>query len=110
MSRAPDNDTCWLLPLLMSISREIEERCRSLAALEQEMEELDGTRPDGLTKLRRLTAEASVQRREMRHAFREIERLGCSIVGHAPLTFRIPIGRGDRSRSMIWQMGDSRSA
>lgn len=91
-----------LLPLLRSITREIEERSAALTELEENLEALSGN-PD---ETREVVAQIATHRRQLRLAQRELERLGCSIVGTTPLTVRIP-GRIDGSdRSFVWQRGN----
>lgn len=94
-----------LLPLLGAIGREIQERAETLAALEvaiERLEETDGAREE----LHRMEAEAATHRRGLRLAKVELERLGCSVVGMAPLTFRIPGRVGEAKHSFVWQTGD----
>jgi len=96
-------DVPGLLPLLSSIGREIEERASELAAIEARIELLSGRpRPDR-NEIQRLVAEAATHRRGIRLAQQELERLGCSVVGTEPLTFRIP-GRVGK-HSFVWQAG-----
>ena len=81
-----------LLPLVRSIGQEIVEREARL--------ETFGSGEDHET-----VAETAIQRRELRHAYAELEKLGCSVVGHEPLTLRIPAERNGRTRSLLWQLG-----
>ena len=94
-----------LLPLLRSIGKEIEERTEALERLEQEIERLQ---PQSRTtqESRALIAEAASQRRELRHAREELQRFGCSVLGTAPLTIRIPGRVGEAKKSFVWQTGD----
>jgi len=81
-----------LLPLVRSIGQEIVEREANLEA-------------SGPVETHATVAETAIQRRELRHAYEELEKLGCTVVGHAPLTLRIPAQRNGRSRSLLWQLG-----
>ncbi len=95
-----------LLPLLGSIGREIEERTVSLAKIEARIEALsDRPNPDR-DEMHNLIAEASAHRRGIRLCRQELERLGCSVVGTEPLTFRIPGRVGEAKHSFVWQAGD----
>jgi len=98
-----------LLPLLNSITREIEERSAALAELEARMS--PSAPSDGLPfltedELRNLVAEAALHRRELRHAKEELLALGCSIVGTEPITIRIPGHLGSERRSFVYRTGD----
>jgi hypothetical protein len=95
-----------LLPLLGAIGREIQERNEALELLEQEIETLSTRPAPDQEVLHGLIAQASAQRRGLRHARIELERLGCSVVGTAPLTFRIPGRVGEAKTSFVWQTGD----
>ncbi len=91
-----------LLPLLSSIGREIQERTACLETLEGELMEL---LPDD-DRYHALVAEVATHRKELRLAKKELEELGCQVVGTAPLTFRIPGRIGEANRSFVWQTGD----
>lgn len=94
-----------LLPLLGAIGREIEERSEALNALEERIAALEA-HPRTAEELQRAVAEAAEHRRGIRLAKRELERLGCSVLGTAPLTFRIPGRVGEALQSFVWQTGD----
>jgi len=100
----PD-EVSGLLPLLDSIGFEIEERSRRLATLEREIELLSSGEPFEREALLERQAEIATHRRGVRLARAELERLGCSLVGTEPLTFRIPGADGLRRRSFVWQHG-----
>jgi len=91
-----------LAPLLDSISREIEERAILLETLEERIHERKNS-PFYAEDLRRLEAEAATQRRELRLCHKELERLGCTVLGLTPLTIRIPTLVGKQRRSVVWQ-------
>ncbi len=94
-----------LLPLLRSIGKEIEERTEALARLEGRIERLH---PENRVtpEARAIIAEAASQRRELRYAREELQRFGCSVLGTAPLTIRIPGRVGEAKKSFVWQTGD----
>ena len=94
-----------LLPLLEAITREIQERTSCLERIEGLLED---AAPNALSKetVRDRIAQAATQRRELRLARAELERLGCSIVGTQPITIRIPGQRGSKRRSFVFQTGD----
>lgn len=100
-----------LLPLLGAIGAEIQERAEALANLEAEIETLSNTPYAGAVEnmtneLHSKIAEAAAHRRGLRLAKKELERLGCSVVGTEPLTFRIPGRVGEAKHSFVWQTGD----
>ncbi len=94
-------------PLLRSIAREFAERTRSVRGLEGRMAELCQTpRPDR-DELRRVAAEAAAHYRGLRLARREIEGLGCSVVGTAPLTVCVPTRVAGNKKSLLFQFADT---
>ncbi len=95
-----------LLPLLESIGKEIRERSLKLTAIELRLEELEGLPSADENEIHLHVAEASQHRRALRLAKQELERLGCSVVGTAPLTFRIRGEEGTQKTSFVWQTGD----
>jgi hypothetical protein len=95
-----------LLPLLNSITREIEERSAALAELEARMSPSEGMPFLAEDELHNLVAEAAMHRRELRHAKEELLALGCSIVGTEPITIRIPGHLGSERRSFVYRTGD----
>lgn len=94
-----------LLPLLGAIGREIQERAEALQTLEAKIEEWTG-RPEQAEEFRRAVADAAAHRKGLRLAKGELERLGCSVLGTEPLTFRIPGRVGEANQSFVWQTGD----
>ena len=100
-----------LLPLLGAIGREIQERAEALMRLEKQIETLTDTpyadSDETLANtLHSKIAEAAAHRRGLRLAKKELERLGCSVVGTEPLTIRIPGRVGEAKHSFVWQTGD----
>lgn len=106
MIRAPYDpaDAEALTPLLDSIGSELEERGDRIAEMEERIAELRAS-PFYSEEIHLLEAECALHRRELRHCIKELERLGCSIVGTTPLTIRIPTRNGKRTRSLVWQQG-----
>lgn len=100
-------DATRLLPLLNSITREITERQELLEKIEAGMKALDGKPQRTGLGIHDLVAEAAMNRRELRHAREELFRLGCSIVGTAPMTIRIPGCKGDSKRSFVYRSGET---
>ena len=96
-----------LLPLLESIACELQERGAVLRGIESRLQRLHRSRRRGNAAAEEalLVADAAEQRRELRHVREELERLGCSVVGDAPLTLRIPISAEEGRRSLLWQAG-----
>ena len=94
-----------LVPLLRSIARELSERQTLLAQLEAELEH-EAEEP----RARLLIAEAASQRREIRLVSKEVQRLGCSIVGTEPLTFRIPVRSEPQPHSLVYQVREGDGA
>ena len=95
-----------LLPLLASIGRELEERTTALEEIETRIDSLSEKASTQRVDIQILVAEAAAHRRGVRLAREELERLGCSVVGTTPLTFRIPGRVGEANHSFVWQTGD----
>ena len=95
-----------LLPLLESIATEIRERTEHLERIEAELEARSEEALPDQSEIRDLVAQAATHRRGLRLAKQELERLGCSVVGMEPITFRIPGRVGRARRSFVWQTGE----
>ena len=95
-----------LLPLLGAIGREIQERTETLERLERCLEQFDSRPNTDPGEIRELVTQAAAHRRGIRRARKELDRLGCSVVGTEPLTIRIPGRVGEARRSFVWQTGD----
>ncbi len=95
-----------LLPLLGAIGVEIRERAEALERLEKRLELLNSRPHSDSGEIRELVAQAAAHRRGVRLARKELDRLGCSVVGTEPLTIRIPGRVGEARRSFVWQTGD----
>lgn len=91
-----------LIPLLRSIAREVVERQTSLERLDAALERASDERRAQL-----LIGEAATQRRELRHAWSEVLRLGCSILGTQPVTFRIPVKIDLQPWSLVYQVREN---
>ena len=94
-----------LVPLLGSITREIQERTVRLDRIERKIHNITSARGES-ADVSNLVAEAATHRRELRLAKDELLELGCSIVGTRPLTIRIPGRRGEAKRRFVWRSGD----
>ena len=101
-----EREVLGLLPLLASIGREIEERTVALEVLETRIESATAKAHKNSEQVHALVADAAAQRRGIRQARAELERLGCSVLGTEPLTFRIPGRVGEAKKSFVWQAGD----
>lgn len=103
------NDAQKLVPLLDAIFREVAERRREVRLLEKQLAALkrDGSEQDTLDtdQTVELRARLAVQRRELRLARKEFERLGCEVDEHNPNRVLIlgPNGR----QAYRWDAGDS---
>lgn len=95
-----------LLPLLAAIGEEIEERSERLEELEAKIEACSSQPSHDERQVEQWVAEAAAHKRGLRMARDELEKLGCSVVGMEPLTFRIPGRKGPAKRSFVWQAGD----
>jgi hypothetical protein len=78
-----------ILPLLVSIGREIKNRMRSI----DEIEEKVARRPSTTAKSEetaRLVAQLAINKRELQASLKELERLGCKLDADHPLRILIP--------------------
>ena len=94
-----------LLPLLRSITAEIRERSEAIDALEHELQELGGTRRE---RRGEVEASLSIERRELRVARRELERLGCALDEDHPLRVLIPGADGAMDHGYAWSPIDGK--
>lgn len=74
-----------LLPLLVSIGREIKHRMTAVSELEGILEKT----PKG-TDVSNITARLAIEKRELRTTLKELERLGCDLDPDHPLRILIP--------------------
>lgn len=86
------------MPLVRSITSEIRERGGRLAVLEAER--LAHTVSPSMLRL--CDAEIATQRREIRRAESELEKLACYILSWNPFTVRIDVVVQGEPRSMMW--------
>ena len=96
-----------LLPLLRSITAEIRERSEAIDALVLELQGLGHTRR-ARDRRGAIEADRSVQRRELRVARRELERLGCSLDEDHPLRVLIPGADGALDHGFAWSPLDEK--
>ena len=94
-----------LIPLLRSITNEIQEREE---AIDRRTARLQVGGPK-LTASERsqIEAELSVNKRELRLALRELERLGCMLDLDHPLRVLIPAGATGQSGGFAWSPEDA---
>ena len=92
-----------LVPLLISISREIRERGHAIQVLEGKSKKRKGKGDpvDPATEARLAT-----ERRELRLALRELARLGCVLDELHPFRILIPGKAGDLLGGYQWELGD----
>lgn len=79
-----------LLPLLVSIGREVKNRIRAIDAIEQELAKYGPAKPARDAKATELIAQLAVHKHELRTALKELERLGCELDADHPLRILIP--------------------
>lgn len=96
-----------LLPLLRSITAEIRERSDAIDAFERELQDLGAPRR-GQERRGDIEAGLSVQRRELRVARRELERLGCELDQDHPLRVLIPGADGELDHGFAWSPIDEK--
>ena len=99
------SDARALMPLLDSIRKELEERGTRLNVIEERIEALEQRVGGDGSESRLLIAEAASLRQAMSACRKELERLGCSLLGTDPFTFRIPVREGTTRRSLVWRRG-----
>jgi hypothetical protein len=79
-----------LLPLLVSIGREVKNRLRAIDELEQKLEKLGPAKRAGNPRGAEVVAQLATHKRELRSALKELERLGCDLDADHPLRILIP--------------------
>jgi hypothetical protein len=85
------------LPLVRSIARELKDRVRRIALGEARRRRL--VREDG--DLSTVDARLAVDRRELRHAGKELDRLGWKVESELPL--RLAYETGDEGPEVTWR-------
>ena len=90
-----------LLPVLRSIAREIRERTVAIRSLEARRGSFSKSAIHAVDRAN-ADAELAIQRRELRHAEHELERLGCRLDDREPL--RIAVLDEGRSYTFSWNL------
>ena len=88
------NEVQRMVPLLRSIRREIRARLKEIEGLEERLEHAAPPTPGEPNDADDLRADLAVQRRELRCAERELERLGCKLDENHPLRILVPSAVG----------------
>jgi len=94
-----------LLPLLKSIAREVRDRKAAISFLEGRIESLKLSPNLHAEDLRLAEATLATERRALRHAEEELERLGCRLEEGDPE--RIVVGGPGQSYTFSWKLGDT---
>jgi DNA-binding transcriptional regulator/RsmH inhibitor MraZ len=84
------DDADRMLPLLRSIGREIRERTKAVANLEEHLDALSINPNVHAQEVAQTEAQLSTHRRELRRCEREIHELGCNVDADDPLRILIP--------------------
>lgn len=79
-----------LLPLLISIGREVKNRIRAIDELEQTLARYGPSNPPRDAAGTAALAQLALHKRELRSALEELERLGCDLDADHPLRILIP--------------------
>ena len=79
-----------LLPLLVSIGREVKNRIRAIDELEQQLARYGPSNPPRDQAGADAIAQLAVHKRELRSSLKELERLGCDMDADHPLRILIP--------------------
>ena len=99
-----------LVPLLRSITREIEDRTQAIDALEHSATVAQATAGAVGRETRERPArqaELAGQRRELRLAKQELARLGCALDEDHPLRVLIPGEHGGMEAGFAWSASDA---
>jgi hypothetical protein len=91
-----------LIPLLRQIQKEIRQRSDSIRKCYVQIKGLGNSRK---TLSGALRAEISNHKREIRHARKEFDRLGCLIDETAP--YRVLIPGADGTNGFAWELGET---
>ena len=95
-----------LIPLLRSITNEIQEREEAIDRATAHLMATEATH-DAVLRTN-LEAERAVHKRELRFARRELERLGCELDADYPLRVLIPSSGSDVKRNFAWSPSDEK--
>jgi hypothetical protein len=79
-----------LLPLLVSIGREVKNRMRAITELEQKLAASRASKGSRDPAARETIAQLAMHKRELRTSLEELERLGCDLDADHPLRILIP--------------------
>lgn len=79
-----------LLPLLVSIGREVKNRIRAITELEEKLAHYSPANPPRDEAGGELIAQLAIHKRELRLSLEELERLGCDLDADHPLRILIP--------------------
>ena len=104
MKRAYDRDRARkLIPLLGSITQEINERVHEARILQGRLAKIEGG--PVCDEFMNLKAKLAVHRRELRHSAKELDRLGCVMDEEEPGQIRIPGSDGDFEHGFQFDSG-----
>lgn len=93
-----------LVPLLKSITKEMDERLTRIRRLEALLESTENDQRARTSAELDLQAELATQRRELRLARKELERLGCVVDPAHPQRVLIPGSDGNIERGFRWDL------
>lgn len=96
-----------LVPLLRSITREMRERTHALEHLEAKLRDTLRAQGKDSAEFISVQAELSSQKRELRLARKELERLGCALDESHPLRVLIPGRNGDLRSGFEYTIGSN---
>jgi len=96
-----------LLLLLQSIGREIQERSAAVHRLDAMVRALSVSPRVHADEIGSLRADIAGHKRELRHSFRELERLGCQPAEDDPTTFLVSTSGDGESSDYAWKLGAS---
>ncbi|MBL8859267.1 MAG: DUF2203 family protein [Planctomycetes bacterium] len=95
-----------LIPLLRSITNEIQEREAAIDRATAHLMAIEGA--VDTAERTNLEAELAVHKRELRFARRELERLGCELDADYPMRVLIPSSGANRKASFAWSPADEK--
>lgn len=84
-----------LVPLLVSIGREVKHRSRRIDELEDELADYGPDNPARGEKAGELVSALAIEKRELRMTLKELEALGCQLDADHPLRILIPGRNGN---------------
>ena len=95
-----------MIPFLASISREVGERVRIIRRKERVLERLRSNATED-AETRVLQSELANHKRALRHAEKELERLGCALNDSPTRSVLIPGPSGALQGGYRWRLGES---